>query len=232
LAYTGGGSPIYVRGEANLAAHKGGQATAEFQKILDHRAILGNSPLGALTRLQLARAYAMQGDKAKAKAAYQDFPNMFKTVSTNTFYSSTLDVTPPGPLNEEIMSPDTRLMLGLSLILVPTIVYGGLTVLGVVTNRLMGSPGPANLSPTQIAFYRAGHAHAGVLTLLAMVLQITVDYLRSLLCLSGQSVWEQSPHQFWFLAGSSPCRTSGQCALFFTSVRFWSRRQPLQWELG
>lgn len=74
------------------------------------------------------------------------------------------------------MSPDTRLMVGLSLILVPTIVYGGLTVLGVVTNRLMGSPGPTNLTATQIAFYRAGHAHAGVLTLLAMLLQIAVDY--------------------------------------------------------
>jgi hypothetical protein len=74
------------------------------------------------------------------------------------------------------MSPDTRLMVGLSLILVPTIVYGGLTVLGVVTNRLMGSLGPTNLTATQIAFYRAGHAHAGVLTLLAMLLQIAVDY--------------------------------------------------------
>jgi hypothetical protein len=74
------------------------------------------------------------------------------------------------------MSPDTRLMVGLSLILVPTIVYGGLTVLSVVTNRLMGSPGPTNLTATQTAFYRAGHAHAGVLTLLAMLLQIAVDY--------------------------------------------------------
>jgi hypothetical protein len=77
---------------------------------------------------------------------------------------------------EEMMSPDTRLMFGLSLIFVPTIVYGGLTVLGVVTNRLMGSPGPPNLTATQIAFYRAGHAHAGVLTLLAMLLHIAVDY--------------------------------------------------------
>src|SRR5262250_1425953 len=74
------------------------------------------------------------------------------------------------------MSPDTRLMCGFSMILIPTIVYGGLTVLGVVTNRLMGSPGPPNLTATQIAFYRAGHAHAGVLTLLAVLLQIAVDY--------------------------------------------------------
>jgi hypothetical protein len=74
------------------------------------------------------------------------------------------------------MSPDARLMCGLSLILVPTIVYGGLTVLGVISNRMLGAPGPANLTTTQIAFYRAGHAHAGVLTLLAVLLQITLDY--------------------------------------------------------
>jgi len=67
-------------------------------------------------------------------------------------------------------------MFGLSLILIPTIVYGGLTVLGVVTSRLMGSPGATNLSAMQIAIYRADHAHAGVLTLLAMLLQIAVDY--------------------------------------------------------
>jgi hypothetical protein len=74
------------------------------------------------------------------------------------------------------MSPDARLMCGISLILIPTIVYGGLTVLGVVSNRLMGTPGPSHLSATQVAFYRAGHAHAGVLTLLAVLLQIVIDY--------------------------------------------------------
>jgi cytochrome c-type biogenesis protein CcmH/NrfG len=46
--------------------------------MLDHRVILRNSPLGALTRLQLARAYAMQGDTAKAKAAYQDFLTLWE----------------------------------------------------------------------------------------------------------------------------------------------------------
>jgi hypothetical protein len=74
------------------------------------------------------------------------------------------------------MSPDARLMCGISLILVPTIVYGGLTILGVVSNRLYGVPGPTNLSPSQVAFYRAGHAHAGVLTLLALFLQIGLDF--------------------------------------------------------
>jgi hypothetical protein len=37
-------------------------------------------------------------------------------------------------------------------------------------------PGPTNLTPSQIAYYRAGHAHAGVLTLLALFLQIGLDY--------------------------------------------------------
>ena len=74
------------------------------------------------------------------------------------------------------MSAEARLMCGIALILVPTIVYGGLTVLGVVSNRAFGTPGPKTLSPSQIAFYRAGHAHAGVLTLLALFLQIGVDY--------------------------------------------------------
>ena len=39
-------------------------------------------------------------------------------------------------------------------------------------------------------------------------------------------------HQFWFPAVSLPWRTDGRCALFFTPARFWSRRQPLRWELG
>jgi hypothetical protein len=73
------------------------------------------------------------------------------------------------------MSPDARLMCGISLILIPTIVYGGLTILGVVSNGAFGMPAPKNLSPSQIAFYRAGHAHAGVLTLLALFLQIALD---------------------------------------------------------
>jgi hypothetical protein len=74
------------------------------------------------------------------------------------------------------MSPDARLMCGIGLILIPTIVYGGLTVLHLVSNGVLGPGGPKNLSPSQINFYRAGHAHAGVLTLLALFLQIAVDH--------------------------------------------------------
>jgi eukaryotic-like serine/threonine-protein kinase len=70
--------PVYVRGEAYLAAHQGSAAAAEFQKILDHRGIVLNEPIGALARLQLARAYGLQGDTAKARAGYQDFLKLWK----------------------------------------------------------------------------------------------------------------------------------------------------------
>jgi eukaryotic-like serine/threonine-protein kinase len=65
--------PIYVRGEAYLHLHNGAKAATEYQKILDHRGIAAASPLYSLARLGLGRAYAQQGDAAKAKEAYQDF---------------------------------------------------------------------------------------------------------------------------------------------------------------
>jgi hypothetical protein len=78
LGSVGGLYPTYVRGEAYLVVHKGIEAAAEFQKILDHRGVVVNSPIGALAHLQIGRAYAMQGDTAKAKAAYQDFLTLWK----------------------------------------------------------------------------------------------------------------------------------------------------------
>jgi tetratricopeptide (TPR) repeat protein len=70
--------PAYVRGEAYLAAHQGREAVLEFQKILDHHGLLLNDIIGALAHLQVARAHAMEGDGAKAKAAYQDFLALWK----------------------------------------------------------------------------------------------------------------------------------------------------------
>ncbi|MGO9086384.1 MAG: protein kinase domain-containing protein, partial [Candidatus Sulfotelmatobacter sp.] len=70
--------PVYVRGQAYLLAHNGTAAAAEFQKLLDHRGIVLNFVTGALAHLQLARAYAMAGDTAKAKSAYQDFFALWK----------------------------------------------------------------------------------------------------------------------------------------------------------
>ena len=70
--------PVYVRGAAYLALGDGQRAAAEFQKFIDHRGVVTNSPWGALARLGLARADALQGDTAKARAAYQDFLTLWK----------------------------------------------------------------------------------------------------------------------------------------------------------
>jgi eukaryotic-like serine/threonine-protein kinase len=69
---------VYVRGEAYLASAKGSAAAAEFQRILDHSGIVWNCWTGALAHLQIGRAYAMQGDTAKARAAYQGFLALWK----------------------------------------------------------------------------------------------------------------------------------------------------------
>jgi tetratricopeptide (TPR) repeat protein len=70
--------PVYVRGAAHLRALQGEAAAGEFQKILQHRGIVQNCPLGALARLGLGRAYALAGDKTKALAAYKDFLTLWK----------------------------------------------------------------------------------------------------------------------------------------------------------
>ncbi len=70
--------PVYMRGEAYLAAHRGSEAAAEFQKILNHPGVVASDPVGAVAQLQLARAYAMQGDSAKARSAYQAFLTLWK----------------------------------------------------------------------------------------------------------------------------------------------------------
>jgi eukaryotic-like serine/threonine-protein kinase len=70
--------PAYVRGQLYLQAHQGKEAAAEFQKLIDHRGIVVNLPLGALAHLGLARAYALQGDTSKARTAYQDFFAIWK----------------------------------------------------------------------------------------------------------------------------------------------------------
>ena len=70
---------IYMRGQAYVAAHHGADAAAEFQKIIDHIGVVSNDPtIVVAARLQLARALATSGDRAKAKTAYEDFLNLWK----------------------------------------------------------------------------------------------------------------------------------------------------------
>jgi eukaryotic-like serine/threonine-protein kinase len=76
-------SPAYVRGEAYLMLHNGKAAALEFQKLIDHYGLVGNSPWGALARLGVARACALEAaaDPAardKARTAYQNFLTLWK----------------------------------------------------------------------------------------------------------------------------------------------------------
>jgi tetratricopeptide (TPR) repeat protein/predicted Ser/Thr protein kinase len=75
--------PVYFRGLAYLAAHQGEKAATEFAKILDHRGIVLNEPTSALSRLQLARSYVLQADRAKARATYQDFLMLWKDADSD-----------------------------------------------------------------------------------------------------------------------------------------------------
>jgi len=70
--------PVFVHGQAYLAARQGSEAVAEFQKILDHRGAVLNEAIVPLAHLGLARAYALQGDTSKAGAAYNDFLTLWK----------------------------------------------------------------------------------------------------------------------------------------------------------
>jgi len=70
--------PAYVRGQAYLLLGQGNEAAAEFQKFFTYRGVSGNCSFGALARLQLGRAYAIQGDTPKAKAAYKEFLTLWK----------------------------------------------------------------------------------------------------------------------------------------------------------
>ena len=70
--------PVYVRGEAFLAAKRGLEAAGEFEKILAHRGVVLNEPIATTARVGLARAYAMQGHSANARAAYEDFFALWK----------------------------------------------------------------------------------------------------------------------------------------------------------
>src|SRR5262249_44215288 len=82
--YLGGLHSAYGRGEALTAEHRYAEAASEFQKILDHRGIVGLDPIGALAHLQLGRAYASSGDKTKAKNAYDAFFTLWKDAEPDT----------------------------------------------------------------------------------------------------------------------------------------------------
>jgi hypothetical protein len=77
------------------------------------------------------------------------------------------------------LSRDARVVSGITLITVPTIMYGGLTLLGILTMGTAGlGPPGLQLDERQWALFRAGHAHAGVWVILSLVIQILLDHAR------------------------------------------------------
>ena len=78
LGFSGALYPVYARGLAYLKLNQGDKAVVEFRKIIEHRGIVINDPIGALAHLQLGRAFALSGDTARAKASYQDFLRLWR----------------------------------------------------------------------------------------------------------------------------------------------------------
>jgi DNA-binding winged helix-turn-helix (wHTH) protein/tetratricopeptide (TPR) repeat protein len=70
--------PTYLRGQAYLQLRQGKDAAVEFQRLIDHPGIVVNNLFGPLSRVGLARAYVLQGDTTKARAAYEDFLALWK----------------------------------------------------------------------------------------------------------------------------------------------------------
>jgi hypothetical protein len=84
------------------------------------------------------------------------------------------------------LSREAKLVSGVTLLAVPTIMYGGITLLGILTQGIAGStPGELALDETQWALWRAGHAHAGVWVILSLVMQVLIDSTR----LSTPTMW-------------------------------------------
>jgi eukaryotic-like serine/threonine-protein kinase len=76
--------PVYLRGQAYLALRQGAEAVREFRKYSDHKSIAINSVLAGLAPLGLARAYGLQGDTARAHAAYEVFFANWKDADLET----------------------------------------------------------------------------------------------------------------------------------------------------
>jgi len=76
------------------------------------------------------------------------------------------------------LSRESKMVSGILLITIPTIMYGGLTLLGILTEGQAGlRPGSLTLNETQWSLWRAGHAHAGVFVLFSLIIQPLVDQI-------------------------------------------------------
>jgi hypothetical protein len=113
------------------------------------------------------------------------------------------------------ISREARIVAGVSLLAVPTVMYGGVTLLGVLTHGAAGlSPGNLRLTDTQWALFRAGHAHAGVWLALSLVIQLLLD---------GAVL---SAGMKWLARIAAPCAAVAISAGFF-GLAYSARFEPL-----
>ncbi len=75
--------PVYVRGQAFLAARRGPEAAAEFEKILEWEGVVINEPIVALAHLGRARAFALASETEKARSSYNAFFSLWKDADSN-----------------------------------------------------------------------------------------------------------------------------------------------------
>jgi eukaryotic-like serine/threonine-protein kinase len=73
----------YLQGQAHLVAKQSKEAAAQFRKITDHRGTVPNFLFGVMAHLGLARAYALDGDTVKSRAAYEKFFALWEAADSN-----------------------------------------------------------------------------------------------------------------------------------------------------
>jgi ATP/maltotriose-dependent transcriptional regulator MalT len=87
--------PVFVRGQAYLAAHQGALAAVEFQKILNWPGVVSNEPIGALALLGLARAHAISGETKDARTSYNSFLTLWKNADSGFPFLSAVQAEVP-----------------------------------------------------------------------------------------------------------------------------------------
>jgi hypothetical protein len=108
------------------------------------------------------------------------------------------------------MSKESRMLAGILLVVLPSVMYGGLILLGMLTGNV---PGYAD-NPLRQNLWRAGHAHAGVYLVLSLVMLRYVD----------EAVL--SPFWKWLARSGVPIAAILIPAAFFLSVVSPTAKQP------
>jgi drug/metabolite transporter superfamily protein YnfA len=108
------------------------------------------------------------------------------------------------------MSRESRMLAGILLVVLPSVMYGGLTLLGMLIGN---TPGYFD-NPLRQNLWRAGHAHAGVYLVLSLVMLRYVD----------EAVL--SPFWKWLARAGAPIAAILIPAAFFLSVVSPTATQP------